>query len=68
MGFYTFAAHAQDKAGNPSAEIERTIVHDLMEAPSVGVSVLAASALDGPFDYSKVILMADNLSIRSFTK
>ena len=35
VGFYTFVAHAQDKAGNPSAEIERTIVHD-MEAPSVG--------------------------------
>ena len=65
MGYYTFAGYAVDKAGNRSAEITRTIAHDDQD-PSVGVSILAAGDIDGPFDVT--ILMADNLSIRSFTK
>ena len=64
IGYYTFMAEARDKAGNVSAEIERTIVHDDV-APSIGISVLAAGNIDGPFDVT--VLMADNLSLRDAT-
>ncbi len=64
MGYYTFAGSAVDKAGNLSSEITRTIAHD-DQSPSVGVSLLVVGDIDGPFDVT--ILMADNLSIRSFT-
>ena len=62
IGYYTFTAEALDKAGNPSAEIERTIVHDNVIRPDVGISVLTAGDIDGPFDVT--VLMADNLSLR----
>ena len=62
MGYYTYTAQAQDMAGNLSAEVTRTALHDTQ----VPVSALIF-ARSSATDYDKTLVMADNLSVRSYS-
>ena len=61
VGYYTFTALAQDKAGNRSEEIVRTAAHD-DDGPNAGVIVGAYA--EG--SYSLTVTLTDNLSIRNY--
>ena len=63
VGYYTYTAQGQDKAGNLSAEITRTALHDT----AVPVSALIFARGDNASEYSKTLVMADNLSVRSYS-
>ena len=63
VGYYTYTAQAQDMAGNLSEMISRTALHDVTEP----VSALIFARGKDAFNYDKTLVMADNLSIRSYT-
>ena len=65
-GYYTFAALAQDKAGNQSAEISEVALYD-NEAPVVQVSTTRSPDFDEDFTLNKVLVATDNLSLRDYT-
>ena len=61
MGYYTFTAMAQDKAGNKSEEVVRIAVND-NEPPRVGLIV-------GGYDkgaWSLTATLTDNLSVKAY--
>ena len=61
VGYYTFTALAQDRAGNRSEEIVRTAAHD-DDGPNAGVIV---GGYAKGF-YSLTVTLTDNLSIRNY--
>ena len=62
LGYYSYTAQAQDMAGNLSAEITRTALHDT-EVPVSALIFARSSATE----YDKTLVMADNLSVRSYS-
>ena len=61
LGYYTFTALAQDKAGNKSEQIVRTTVNDT-DAPELGLIV-------GGYDkgaWSLTATLTDNLSLKAY--
>ena len=62
MGYYSYTAQAQDMAGNLSEEISRVALHDT--TPPVSALIFARSSAT---KYDKTLVMADNLSVRSYS-
>ena len=61
VGYYTFTAVAQDRAGNRSEEAVRTAVND-DDDPNVGVIIGGYAS----GSYSLTVTLTDNLSIRNY--
>ncbi len=64
-GYYTFAALAQDKAGNKSDDISRVALNDAT-APLVSVGVTTGTK-KGDLDHNLVGTVTDALSIRDYS-
>ena len=62
MGYYSYTAQAQDMAGNLSPEISRVALHDT--TPPVSALIFARRSAT---EYDKTLVMADNLSVRSYS-
>ena len=63
MGYYTYAAQAQDAAGNLSEWISRVALHDT--SPPVAALILTKGK--DAFNYDKILVTADNLSLRDYS-
>ncbi|MDE0082090.1 MAG: Ig-like domain-containing protein [Gammaproteobacteria bacterium] len=61
IGYYTFTAMSQDKAGNRSDQISRTV---LLDTEQPGANVNAPGSVIGSFDAG--VSMSDDLSIRDY--
>ena len=66
VGYYTFRARAQDKAGNLSEEINRVALRDKDFAADAGVRVTHGTGGTKVFDYSVDISVRDDLSVRDY--
>ena len=62
-GYYTLTAQAKDKAGNKSTAISRVALHDT----EVPVAALIVTEGKDVFNYNKILVAADALSIRDYT-
>ena len=61
IGYYTFTAMSQDKAGNRSDPINRTV---LLDTEDPGANINAPGSVSGSFDVG--VSMSDDLSIRDY--
>ena len=66
VGYYTFTARAQDKAGNLSEEINRVALRDEDFEADAGVRVTHGTGGMKVFDYNVDISVRDDLSVRDY--
>ena len=66
LGYYTFTARAQDKAGNLSEEINRVALRDGDFEADAGVRVTHGTGGTKVFDYNVDISVRDDLSVRDY--
>ena len=66
LGYYTFTARAQDKAGNLSEEISRVALRDEDFEADAGVRVTHGTGGTKVFDYTVDISVRDDLSVRDY--
>ena len=66
LGYYTFTARAQDKAGNLSEEINRVALRDEEFEADAGVRVTHGTGGTKVFAYTVDISVRDDLSVRDY--
>ena len=62
-GYYTLTAQAKDRAGNKSVAISRVALHDT----DLPIAALIVTEGKDIFNYNKILVAADALSIRDYT-